>query len=108
LQRFEIETERIFAVDTATENKNERINIRLKTSAKEMIERAARFEGKTISHFILASALERAEKTVLSHEVMALNAEQSRLFFEALAQPVRFNSRLAAALDEHERRVVSR
>ncbi len=95
-------------MDAATRNKNERINLRLKSSAKSLIERAASFEGKTVSHFILTSALEQAEKTVQEHEIMTLNAKNSRMFFEALAAPIRFNRKLTAALDEHGQRVVSK
>ena len=40
-------------MDAATQNKNERINLRMKSSSKRLIERAASFEGKTVSHFIL-------------------------------------------------------
>ena len=95
-------------MDSAAQNKNERINLRLKSSAKSLLERAASFEGKTVSHFILTSALEQAEKTVQKHEIMALNAKNSRNFFESLAAPVRFNRKLATALDEHDQRVVSK
>jgi uncharacterized protein (DUF1778 family) len=95
-------------MDAATQNKNERINLRLKSSAKSLIERAASFEGKTVSHFIVSSALEQAEKTVQKHETMILKAKDSRLFFEALAAPVRFNRKLAAALEEHDHRVVNK
>ena len=95
-------------MDAATQNKNERINLRLKSSAKNLIERAASFEGKPVSHYILTSALEQAEKTFQEHEIMTLNAKNSRIFFEALAAPVRFNRKLAAALEEHDLRVVSK
>lgn len=95
-------------MDAATHNKNERVNLRLKNSAKSLIARAAGFEGKTVSHFILVSALERAEKTVQEHEIMTLNAQNSRAFFDALAAPVRFNSRLTAAFEEHDKRVTSK
>jgi uncharacterized protein (DUF1778 family) len=95
-------------MDAATQNKNERINLRVKSSAKSLIERAASFEGKTVSHFILASALEQAEKTVQKHETMRLNAKNSMIFFEALDAPVRFNRKLAAALKEHDQRVVNK
>jgi len=98
----------LFKVDAATENKNERINIRLKTSAKRLIERAAGFEGKTVSHFILTSAMEKAEKTVQKHERMTLNAKNSRKFLKAIAAPVRFNRKLLKALEEHDQRVVSK
>lgn len=95
-------------MDTATENKSQRVNIRLKNSAKSLIERAAGFEGKTVSHFILSSALERAEKTVHAYETMTLNVKNSRMFFEALAAPVNFNDKLIEALKEHEHRVESK
>ena len=82
--------------------------LRLKSSSKSLIEHAAGFEGKTVSHFILTSALEQAEKTVQMHETMALKAKNSKIFFEALAAPVRFNRKLAAAFEEHDQRVVSK
>jgi uncharacterized protein (DUF1778 family) len=81
-------------MDPVTQTKTERINLRLKSSAKSLLERAASFEGKTVSHFILNSALERAEKTVQKHDVMILNAKDSKNFFNALSKPVKFNSKL--------------
>jgi hypothetical protein len=39
---------------------------------------------------------------------MTLNAKNSRIFFEALAAPIGFNRKLAAALQEHDQRVVSK
>lgn len=45
-----------------------------------MLERAASFEGKTVSSFILTSAMARAEKTIQEHEVMRLNARDSEAF----------------------------
>ena len=80
----------------------------MKSSSKRLTERAASFEGKTVSHFIMTSALEQAEKTLQKHETMTLNTKNSRMFFEALAAPVRFNRKLAAALKKHDRRVVSK
>jgi len=88
--------------------KNERINLRLKSSAKILIERAATFEGQSVSHFILTSALVQAEKTLQDHEVMALNHKYSKQFFEALSAPVRFNRKLKDALQAHDQRVVTK
>lgn len=90
-------------MDVATQNRNERINLRLKNSAKSLIERAAGFEGKTVSHFILTSAMERAEKTIHEHEMITLNAKNSRTFFDALTSPIKFNSELTEALEEHSK-----
>jgi uncharacterized protein (DUF1778 family) len=95
-------------MDTASQNKTERINLRVKSSAKEIIKLAAGFEGKTVSHFILTSALKCAERTVQEHQMMTLNANDSKTFFEALSAPVQFNSKLTAAFDEYEKRVTTR
>ena len=76
--------------------------------SKLMLERAASFEGQTISKFVLNSALSRAEKTIQEHEVMTLNANDSEAFFNALAAPVQFNGKLASALKEHDQRVTNK
>ena len=93
-------------MDAATQSKNERINLRMKSSAKRLIDLAAGFEGKTISHFILTSALKSAEQTVQEHQEMILNAENSKAFFDALSAPVRFNQKLTTAFEEHDKRVI--
>ena len=95
-------------MDAATQNKNERINLRIKSSAKRLIDLAASFEGKTVSHFILNSALKSAEQTVQEHQVMILNTENSKTFFDALSAPVRFNQKLTTAFKEHDKRVISK
>jgi uncharacterized protein (DUF1778 family) len=95
-------------MSTATDTKQDRINLRLKHSAKKALERAASFEGKTVSNFILASALAHAEKTIHEHEIMSLNSRDSEAFFQALDKPIRFNKKLVAAIEEHEQRVTSK
>ncbi|WP_041279263.1 type II toxin-antitoxin system TacA family antitoxin [Desulfobacula toluolica] len=95
-------------MDAATQNKNERINLRIKSSAKRLIDLAAGFEGKTVSHFILTCALERAAETVQEHQMMTLNTKDSRIFFDALAEPVRFNQKLTASFEEYDKRVISK
>ncbi|TGG93851.1 DUF1778 domain-containing protein [Natronospirillum operosum] len=88
--------------------KQERINLRLKPEAKALLERAASFEGKTVSSYILTSAMANAEKTVHEHEAMRLNAKDSEAFLEALSKPVQLNKKLLDAFEEHDQRVTSR
>ena len=88
--------------------RSERINLRLGETAKRRIEQAASVEGKTVSAFIVSSALEHAEKTVRRHETVALARKDAMRFFDALADPPPPNDRLRAALEEHARRVDSR
>lgn len=95
-------------MDAPTRNKDARINLRLKSSAKSLIERAAGFEGKSVSHFILTSAMDQAEKTIQKHESMTLNANNAKIFLDALDKPIRFNRKLTEALTEHDDRVTSK
>lgn len=87
---------------------SERINLRLSETAKRRIEQAASVEGKTVSAFVVSSALETAEKTIERHETIALARNNAMRFFDALADPPPPNDRLSAALEEHAQRVVSR
>ena len=91
-----------------TNHRQERINLRLQQKAKQALERAASFEGKTLSNFILSSALAQAEKTIHDHEMMKLNHQGSETFFNALLKPPRLNKSLSAALTEYNKRVTSK
>jgi uncharacterized protein (DUF1778 family) len=88
--------------------KNERINLRLKQNTKDLIERAASFEGMTVSGFILSSALTSAKRIIHKHESIQLNEQDAERFFDALTKPVTFNKKLTEALVEHDRRVESK
>lgn len=98
----------MFIMNASTDTKQDRINLRLKRSVKRVLERAASFEGKTVSNFILTSALAQAEKTIHEQEIMSLNSRDSEAFFNALAKPVGFNKKLLAAFEEHNHRVTDK
>ena len=85
--------------------KDERINLRLKQSAKQLLERAASLEGKTVSKYILSSALASAENTIHEHEVMSLGVKEAEAFYNALATPAEPNEKLANAFEEYTQRV---
>lgn len=88
--------------------KKERINLRLNEVAKRKIERAASFEGKTVSGFIVSSALRYADKTIQSHETMTLNRRDALRFFDVIVNPPVLNEKLRTAMEEHGKRVVAR
>ncbi len=92
----------------ANVTKNERVNLRLNGTAKRQIEQAASFEGKTISGFIVSSALRYAEETIQKHETMALTRRDAKRFFDVIANPPAPNDKLRTGMDEHRKRVVSR
>ncbi|WP_051940391.1 DUF1778 domain-containing protein [Stenoxybacter acetivorans] len=90
-----------------SERKSERINLRLSQEVKQAIERAAVFEGKTVSNFIVSSALDYAEKSIRQHERIHLEKQHAQAFLDALSQPLTFNQALQNALSEHAQHVDS-
>jgi uncharacterized protein (DUF1778 family) len=93
---------------TTETSKSERINLRLQHNAKQLLERAASFEGKSVSNFVLSCAIAQAKKTIHDHEEMELEAQASQAFLNALSKPVAFNDNLLQALQEHGERVQSK
>lgn len=89
----------------STNTKQERVNLRMQQGTKRVLERAAGFEGKTVSNFILTSALAYAKKTIHEHEIMRLNQQDSEAFFNALIKPMCYNKKLATAFEEYDQRV---
>ena len=92
----------------ANVTKSERVNLRLNETAKRRIEQAASFEGKTVSGFIVSSALENAEKAIQKHATMTLDRRDAKRFFDVIVNPPTPNDKLRTAMDEHGRRVASR
>ena len=92
----------------AASAKSERVNLRLDATAKSRLEQAASFEGKTVSGFILSSALACAEETIQKHETMALSRRDAETFLDAILNPPKPAAKLVKAFDEHRRRVLSR
>jgi len=96
------------AVNSPTVSGTSRINLRLRNEAKNRLERAARFEGKSLSAFILGCAMPHAEETIQTHERMRLNAKDAQAFLAALDHPPPYNTALTTAINAHTQRIIRR
>ncbi len=74
-----------------------RLDIRLSTQDKALMDAAARLRGTKLAAFVRAAAL-RESQAVLAAETPRLSPEQSRRFMAALDKPFRPNAKLARAL----------
>ena len=88
--------------------KSSRLEARVTAEQKALIERAAAYEGCTVSDFLLHSAQQAAKVVIQEHEVLVLNHSQSRSLVELLLDAPQPNQALQRALDEHRRQVTSR
>jgi uncharacterized protein (DUF1778 family) len=91
-----------------TPTKDARLEARITSEQKEMIERAAAHTGRSVSDFVVSTMQEAAKAVLQEHEVWRLNQLQSREFIEVLLNPPAPNEALQQAADEYRRNVTSR
>ena len=82
---------------TAAEAKQERLQIRLDAQAKSILQRAAGHRHKTLSQFVLGTALEEAERIIRENEVVTLSGADWKVFYDALTNPPAPNAALRKA-----------
>ena len=83
-----------------TPARSEKLDLRLTPQAKQRLYAAAEAEQRTVSEFVLRSALERAEETLADRRVFSLPPAQWRKFQVALDAPPRALPRLKRLLRE--------
>jgi uncharacterized protein (DUF1778 family) len=84
----------------SAETRNEKLDLRLTPSAKRTLQTAALAARRSVSEFVLESALARAEETLPDRRRFGLSAEQWAALQAALDAPPRPAPRLAKLLRE--------
>jgi uncharacterized protein (DUF1778 family) len=84
---------------TATKTKRgraraQRLETRVTAEQKNLIERAAALQGRTITDFVLTSVQDAARRTIEEHQQLELSVRDSKAFVEALLNPRPVNDRL--------------
>ncbi|NOX54728.1 MAG: DUF1778 domain-containing protein [Planctomycetes bacterium] len=88
--------------------KTARLEARITPEQKELIERAAAYQGRTVSDFIVQTVHEAAKAVIEESEILRLNAAQSKAFVESLLAPPVPTDALRQAQEEYRRDVVSK
>lgn len=65
--------------------RNDRFQARISARQRELLEKAALLEGRTLTDFVLSYAQEAAQKTVREHRLLSLSERDAAVFFTALA-----------------------
>lgn len=82
-----------------------RISARVPEHVYETLTRAAELCGATINQFLVQSALERARTVIEEENLIRLNAEAAKQFFDAIENPPAPNEKLLAAFRTHKDRL---
>ena len=74
------------------------IKLRVLTSDRELIDRAARVQGKSRSEFMLEAAREKARQVLVEQTFVQLDPRAFQRFSELLDSPLEPSGKLAALL----------
>ncbi len=74
-----------------------RIEAKVTPETKALIQQAADIESSTLADFLSKSAQAAAQQTIANHNVLKLNAEDSRAFIDAILNPAEPNEALKEA-----------
>lgn len=84
----------------ARTNRTEKLDLRLTSRAKRALRSAAEASHKSLSEFVLESALARADAVLADRQVFRLDAKQWAAFMAALDAPPKPRPRLARLILE--------
>ena len=91
----------------ATATQGKRLDVRLNSKHKQMIEQAADLLGQTLSSFTVSTLVREAEQVIERFGVLRLSTRDRDTFLAALDNPPKPNARLRKAARDHAREVES-
>ena len=80
--------------------RSERVQARVGSAVKQVIEQGAELSGLSLSDFMVNSSRERAEALIREHRVITLTAADSVAFANAILNPPEPNPALRALFDQ--------
>ncbi len=92
-------------VESRKSPKRRKLEARVSEEQKQLIERAAAYDGMSQSDFVVNAAMAAARKTVQGQDVIDLNVAASRKIAELLLNPPSPNKRLKKAFHDGARSV---
>lgn len=85
--------------------RGERLEARISKEHKELFQRAADIQGRTLTDFVISSVLDAAKKAIQEHEMMILSAQDREVFVKALLNPPEPSAKLWAAAQRYKQQM---
>lgn len=79
-------------------HRDQRLEIRVTSEQKDIIERAAKLQGRTVSDFVVSSLQDAGRRAIDEYTSWTLSQEQQQVFIDALLNPPAPNEQLKSAL----------
>ena len=88
--------------------KIERLEARVSKEQKQLFQRAADLEGRSLTDFMVQAVQEAAHQTIERHGSLRLSARDQQVFVKALLNPPEPGKRLRAAAERYKKITRSR
>lgn len=85
--------------------KSERLETRVTKEQKELFQRAADIQGRSLTDFVISSVAEAAKQAVQEHDIVILSARDRAVFVEALLNPPEPSNKLRAAARRYKQKM---
>ncbi len=80
--------------------RTERLGLRTTPAQAALIQRAAAIRGKSVTEFVISSACEKAEQTLMDQRYFMVDDSAWQAFNEALDKPPKLNEALRKLISE--------
>jgi uncharacterized protein (DUF1778 family) len=100
-----METGKTIAVSKSPKVKPERLEARISREQKELFQRAADIQGRTLTDFVISSLQEAALRAIQEHEMMILSVRDREVFVEALLNPPNPSDKLRSAAQRYKQKI---
>jgi uncharacterized protein (DUF1778 family) len=87
----------------AIRQRDQRLEARVTPDQKELIERAAAAQGRTVTDFVVSALQDAAKQAIAEHAVWKLNQQQQKAFMDALMNPPEPNPKLREAFKRYRK-----
>ncbi len=87
-----------------SQSKNQRLDVRVNATSKQLFARGAEISGVTMSTFVLEAATHRAKEIIQEQETLTLNDRARDAFMDALAKPPSPNEALRRAAKQFRKK----
>jgi uncharacterized protein (DUF1778 family) len=84
--------------------RGERLEARVTSDQKSLIERAAALQGRSVTDFVLTSVQDAARRAIEEHQRLDLSLRDSQAFVQALIDPAPVNERLRDTVHRYRER----
>lgn len=91
--------------DIDAKTRDARLEARMTTDQKALLQHAANLAGRTLSEFVVASAQEAAARVIQEHETARLSRKEQIAFVSALLDAPAPNARLRKAAAKYRRQM---